>query len=99
QIDLLYKFRFAGVDYLTLAECKTNGRPLSRDYVQVLADKVRSLGAHKGVLFSTSGFQRAAIRYAEARGVGLVHVRRGNFVAEVAGRGVGEYRFVRRGIV
>lgn len=93
KIDLLFKFRFAGVAYVTIIECKTNGRPLDRDCVQVLADKVRSLGAHKGILYATAGFQRGAIEYAEARGVGLMQFKGGKFETVVSGDGAGEYGF------
>lgn len=40
----------------------------------MLHDKVRSVGAHKGMLFTTSGFQSRAIKYAKAHGIALVSI-------------------------
>jgi hypothetical protein len=40
--------------------------------------KVRALAAHKGMVFSTSGFQKGAIEFAEAHGIALFHVKKGS---------------------
>lgn len=41
--------------------------------MQVLADKLSSDRAHKGMLFSTASFQKGAIEYAASRRIALVH--------------------------
>lgn len=75
QIDVLAKFQaFAGAEFTVLIECKKYRGAVERELVQVLHDKVRSLGAHKGMLFATSGFQSGAIRYATAHGIALVSI-------------------------
>jgi restriction system protein len=75
QIDVLAKFQaFAGAEFTVLIECKKYRSAVERELVQVLHDKVRSLGAHKGMLFATSGFQSGAIKYATAHGIALVSV-------------------------
>jgi restriction system protein len=75
QIDVLAKFQaFAGAEFTVLIECKKYRSAVERELVQVLHDKVRSTGAHKGMLFATSGFQSGAIKYAKAHGIALVSV-------------------------
>ena len=49
QIDVLAKFQaFAGAELTLLIECKKYRNAVERELVQVLHDKVRSVGAHKG---------------------------------------------------
>src|ERR1041384_5522477 len=57
-IDVTVRFRLMGADFLILFECKRHSRPVERGDVQVLQDKLRSTGAHKGVVVAASGFQR-----------------------------------------
>jgi len=74
EIDVFVAFRVMGAEFRVLVECKHHRTAIKRDVVQVLADKVRSLGAQKGMLFSTSNFQVGAIEYAEKHGIALVRV-------------------------
>lgn len=75
QIDVLAKFQaFAGAEFIVLIECKKYRNSVERELVQVLHDKVRSVGAHKGMLFTTTGFQSGAIKYATAHGIALVSI-------------------------
>lgn len=75
QIDVLAKFQaFAGAEFIVLIECKKYRSAVERELVQVLHDKVRSIGAHKGMLFTTSGFQSGAIKYATVHGIALVSI-------------------------
>ena len=74
QIDVLATFSAFGADFKVIVECKHHKNPIKREVVQALHDKVRSIGAHKGMLFATTGFQRGAIEYAAAHGIALVKV-------------------------
>lgn len=76
-IDVLARFSALGAEFKVIVECKRTGRSVERQDVQVLHAKVSSLGAHKGMLFSTSGFQSGAVEYAEAHGIALVEVATG----------------------
>jgi len=79
QIDVLAKFQgFAGAEFVILIECKKYSSPIERETVQILHDKVRSLGAHKGMLFTTTGFQSGAIKYAKAHGIALIRITNGS---------------------
>lgn len=57
-----------------IAECKRYTNPVNREKVVILADKVKSLGAHKGILISTSGFQSGAHEYAKKHGIALIQI-------------------------
>ena len=73
-IDVTVRFRLLGADYLTLFECKRHAWPVKREHVQVLHDKLRSTGAHKGVVVAASGFQSGALSYAETHGIACVRL-------------------------
>ncbi|WP_094603269.1 hypothetical protein SPSIL_050160 [Sporomusa silvacetica DSM 10669] len=74
QIDGTIRFEVMGIKYLTLVECKMYKPPISREKVQVLYDKLRALGAQKGILATTSYFQSGAIEYASIHGIALVQI-------------------------
>jgi restriction system protein len=61
-----------GAKILVLVECKRHADPVKRDDVLALEAKLRDVGAHKAMLFSTAGFQRGAIDYATQRGIATV---------------------------
>ncbi|MCU1336349.1 MAG: hypothetical protein JWO19_1930 [Bryobacterales bacterium] len=73
---------FSGALLVVLAECKHQGRPVARDEVLALESKLRDTGAHKGMLFSTSGFQEGAIKLARARGIATITVVEGRWLYE-----------------
>lgn len=57
-IDSLVRITFAaGARITILAECKRCKRPVEREKMLALHAKLADVGAHKGMLFSTSGFQ------------------------------------------
>jgi len=81
RIDLRLILRAVGqASIVILIECKHQKRPIERDELLVLEGKLRDTGAHKGILFSTSGFQKGAIRYAAARGIATVTVIDGSWL-------------------
>jgi restriction system protein len=88
EIDITARFRALGADFLVLIECKHYRHPVKREVVQVLYDRIRAVGAHKGMIFSTAGFQSGAIKYAKAHGIALVEINEGR--SEYGSRGPGE---------
>jgi restriction system protein len=77
EIDITARFEGLGASFLVLIECKKHKYPIKRDIVQVLHDRVRAVGAQKGMIFSTSKFQRGAIEYAQKHSITLVQVADG----------------------
>lgn len=82
SFDATVRFESMGLSFLVLVECKHQKRPIERQQVQVLQDKLRSVSAQKAVLFATTGFQRGAIEYAKLNRIALVRVVEGKATVE-----------------
>lgn len=74
QLDIYATFTALNVQFKVIAECKRYTNPVNREKVVILADKVKSIGAHKGILISTSGFQSGAHEYAKKHGIALIQI-------------------------
>lgn len=74
EIDVTARFTALGAEFLVLIECKHHRNRIKRDNVQILYDRLRAVGAHKGMIFATVGFQRSAVEYAQAHGIALVQI-------------------------
>ena len=74
EIDITARFEALGASFLVLIECKHHKNPIKRDVVQILYDKLRAVGGHKGMIFSTARFQRGAVEYAQSHGIALVRI-------------------------
>ncbi|MDP0501645.1 MAG: restriction endonuclease [Verrucomicrobiota bacterium JB022] len=74
EIDVVARFEALNTRFIVLIECKHHRNPIKREIVQILADRIRSCGAHKGMIFSTVRFQRGAVEYALRHGIALVKV-------------------------
>jgi restriction system protein len=81
-MDVTARFRIMGADFVILFECKRHYRPVEREDVQVLQDKLRSTGAHKGVVVAASGFQRGALQYVQKHGIACVRLVDGAWTYE-----------------
>lgn len=79
QIDVFVEFELLGSDFKVLIECKKHKDKVKRDVVQLLFDKIRATGAHKGMIFSTSGFQKGALLYARKHGIALIRIIEGKY--------------------
>jgi restriction system protein len=75
--DVTARFEALGVDFLVLIECKRHSSPIERETVQILADKMRAVGAQKGMIFSTAPFRSGAIEYAQHHHIALVLIADG----------------------
>ena len=71
QIDILTEYRALGCKNVVIVECKRYSRSIERALVAELYAKVQSIGAQKGILISTSGFQSDAVKFANAHGIAL----------------------------
>ena len=74
EIDLSYKFRIAKADYLTLIECKHWNHRVGRQVINYFKSVVDDIGAHKGIVVTTVGFQEGAIGFAKKCGIALFKV-------------------------
>ncbi|WP_308366440.1 MULTISPECIES: restriction endonuclease [unclassified Microbulbifer] len=79
EIDVHVEFSvFEQAIVKVLIECKKYKSPVKRDVIMVLESKIRDSNAHKGMVFSTSGFQSGAIEYASRRGIATIGVQHGH---------------------
>jgi hypothetical protein len=76
EIDLSFEFHKAAVRFLVLIECKQYARLVEASDAIELAYKLDDIGAHKGILVTTRGFQRGVFKIAIAAGIALVKVYR-----------------------
>ena len=82
QIDIKANFEALGTNIKVLIECKKHNSAIKREVVQILRDKMQSLGAQKGIIFSTAKFQSGCIEYAEQHGIALVRIIEGKYTYE-----------------
>jgi hypothetical protein len=80
DFDATVRYSFAGMRFLILVEAKLHRRPIDREHVQILHQKVRSVGAHKGVIFSITPYKSGAVRFAQIHGIALVTITEGRYV-------------------
>ena len=86
DFDATVRFQLVGMAFLVVVEAKRLTHPIKRELVQVLHQKVQSVGAHKGVMFSTAPYQSGALDYAKVHGIALATVTEGRFTLETRGR-------------
>ena len=83
QIDGRISYTAFGVNYVTLVECKRYKGPIKREHIQILNDKMDSIGANKGIFITTSYYQLGAYDYAKAHGIALLVIANGQIKFEV----------------
>lgn len=72
QIDIYAEFTVLNVRFKVLCECKKYKNRVTREKVAVLHRKLESIGAQKGIMISTSDYQKGAIEYAMQHGIALI---------------------------
>lgn len=79
DFDATVRFGLGGMRFIVLIEAKRHKNPIKRELVQVLHDKVRSVGAQKAAMIATAPYQRGALEYAKRHGIALATVTEGRF--------------------
>jgi len=72
QIDVSAELMLAGCRVLILAECKKYRASVGNEDVLTFLGRIRDIGAGKGIIVTTVGYQEGAKRLAEANGIALV---------------------------
>jgi restriction endonuclease len=75
QIDVVIRHKQGLYDHLVVAECKFWNSKVERAHVDELARTVQEVGASRGVIFSTKGFQSGAVTQAKHDAIDLFTVR------------------------
>lgn len=74
EIDIDITYEVLKVTFRILIECKKYKDKIKREVVQLLHQKIQAIGAHKGIVCSTSGFQSGALKYAKIHGIACIQV-------------------------
>lgn len=77
EFDITIRFSAFGASYLTLVECKRYKNRVEREKVLALWTKIQSVGAHKGIMCATAGFQSGAVEFAKSHGIALIEIADG----------------------
>lgn len=75
KIDVLVRHTEGLYEHLIIVECKYRNDAVERIHVDALATTIRELGASRGVIFSTRGFQSGAIEQASHENISLYKLR------------------------
>ena len=71
KVDVSFNYTIAGSDLLFLVECKRYGHSVPVDDVEEFHSKIDDIGAHKGIMVTTIGYQEGAVKTARGRGIAL----------------------------
>lgn len=74
QIDVYASYTALNCTFKVLAECKKYKKSVERKVVAELQAKLNSIGAQKGIVISSAGFQKGAVEYAKAHGIALIQI-------------------------
>lgn len=72
RVDISFETQVLGTQVLVLAECKHLERNVEAGDVVKFYGDLQDIGAHKGVIFTSVGYQEGAIKVAESHGIALV---------------------------
>jgi len=71
KVDVSFNYTVAGANLLFLVECKCYSHSVPVDDVEEFHSKIDDIGAHKGIMVTTVGFQEGAVKTARGRGIAL----------------------------
>ena len=71
KVDISFNYQIAGADLLFIVECKRYAHQVPVDDVEEFHSKIDDIGAHKGIMVTTVGFQEGAVKTAKGRGIAL----------------------------
>lgn len=82
EFDATVRFELGDMAFLVIVEAKRHTNPIKRELVQVLHQKLQSVGAQKGAMISTAPYQVGALKFAKTHGIALMKVTEGRFTIE-----------------
>lgn len=78
QIDVLWRFKQAGVEHKVLIECKNYASSLTLEKVRNFFAVLHDIGNSNGLMVTKTGYQSGAIDFAEHYGIGIKILRKPN---------------------
>lgn len=101
QIGVSAEMKIAGVRFLILVDCKNHSKLVEANEVLEIASRIEDIGAQKGIIVTTRGFQSGAIQLAKSKGVALIIAcdLKWEIYAENIGRDISlRQNFIRKGL-
>jgi serine/threonine protein kinase len=81
EIDVSFEIQVGELELLFIAGCNDSGRKVTLDEIMAFSYCLRDIGAHKGLLVSTIGFDDGTVELARTERIALLTARKGR-VAE-----------------
>ena len=78
QIDVLWRFRQAGIEHIVLIECKNYASNLTLEKVRNFFGVLHDIGNAQGIIVTKTGYQSGAAKFANYYGIGLKVLRKPN---------------------
>lgn len=75
QLDIYWRFKVAGLEHKVVVDCKNYSKKVAVEDIRNLAFVVADIGATKGVMVTTIGYQKGAEKVAEKHSIDLKLVR------------------------
>jgi restriction system protein len=83
SVDVSFDAQLLGAHILGLVECKCYKSRVGVSDVEEFHSKSDDIGAHKGIMFTTVGYQAGAKKAAKGRGIALFILREGQEPGEI----------------
>jgi len=71
KVDVSFNYSVAGANLIFIVECKCYSHSVSVDEVEECRSKLNDMGAHKGIMVTTIGYQEGAVKAAMGWGIAL----------------------------
>ncbi len=84
KVDVSFETQLLGARILMLVECKCYKQTVEVGDVEEFHSKLDDIGAHKGIMITTVGYQSGAIKVAKGRGIALALLRENQQPDELA---------------
>lgn len=81
--DVSFEAQLLGARIVGLVECKRYKQRVEVSDVEEFHSKLDDIGAHKGVMFTTVGYEAGAVKTARGRGIALFVLREGQQPDEI----------------
>lgn len=76
QVDVLWRFRQAGLEHLVLIECKNYATPLTLEKVRNFFAVCHDIGNARGIMVTKTGFQSGTVEFGKHYGIELKLLRK-----------------------
>lgn len=78
QIDVLWRFKQAGIEHTVLIECKNYASNVTLEKVRNFFGVIHDIGNAQGLIVTKTGYQSGTVQFANYYGIGLKELRKPN---------------------